>query len=92
VTNSTSGEVYVEDGVSGGDLIAIDTTSNQVVANIGMLPAGTATFLSGTFRGYGHTGFLEATTAISTQAPATRDLYLIDAQGSGSLERVTGNL
>jgi hypothetical protein len=92
VTNSTSGEVYVEDGVSGGDLIAIDTTSNQTVANLGVLPTGTATFLTATFRGYEHTGFIEATTAISTQDPATRDLYLINSQGSGSLERVTGNL
>jgi hypothetical protein len=92
VTNPTSGEVYIEDGVSGGDLIAIDAGSNQIVANIGTLPAGTATFLSGTFRGYEHTGFIEATTAISTQDPATRDLYLINSQGTGSLERVTDNL
>jgi len=92
VTNAGTGEQYVDDGVSGGTLTAIDTTSNQIVATIGTLPSGTATFLSGTFRGYGHTGFIEATTAISTQDPATRDLYLLNSQGSNSLLRVTDNL
>jgi hypothetical protein len=92
VTNSTTGEQYVDDGVEGGTLTAIDTTSNQTVATIGTLPSGTATFLSGTFRGFGHAGFIEAATAISTQDPATRDLYLLNSQLSNSLERVTGNL
>jgi hypothetical protein len=92
VTNTTTGEVYVEDGVSGGTLISIDATSNQVVATIGVLPASAATLLSGTFRGYDHSGFIEATSAISTQDPATRDLYLVNSQGSNSLLRVTGNL
>jgi hypothetical protein len=92
VTNPTTGEQYVDDGVEGGTLTAIDTTTNQTVATIGTLPSGTATFLSGTFRGFGHTGFIETTTAISTQDPATRDLYLLNSQGSNSLERVTGNL
>jgi hypothetical protein len=92
VTNASTGEQYVDDGVSGGTLTAIDATSNQTVATIGTLPSGTATFLSGTFRGFGHTGFIEATTAISTQDPATHDLYLLNSQGSNSLLRVTDNL
>jgi hypothetical protein len=92
VTNPTSGEQYVEDGVSGGTMVSIDATSNQVVATIGTLPASTAAFLRGTFRGYGHTGFVEATTAVSTQDPATRDLYLLNSQSAGTLTAVTGNL
>jgi len=92
VTNPSTGVQYVDDGVSGGTLVAIDTTSNQTVATIGMLPVGTATFLSGTFRGFGHTGFIEATTAVSTQDPATRDLYLLNSQSANSLTRVTDNL
>jgi hypothetical protein len=92
VTDPVTGIQYIDDGVSGGTLTAIDTTSNQALATIGTLPTGTATYLSGTFRGFGHTGFLEATTAISTQDPVTRDLYLLNSQGAGSLTRVTGNL
>jgi hypothetical protein len=92
ITNPGTGEVYVDDGVSGGTLLAIDTTSNQVVATIGTLPSGTATFLTDTFRGNGHTGFIEATTAISTQDPSSRDLYLLNSQGPNSLLRVTDNL
>lgn len=92
VTNATTGEQYVEDGVSGGTITSIDTTSNQPIATIGTLPAGTATFLTGTFRGYGDTGFIEATTAVSTQDPATRDLYLLNSQSANTLERVTDNL
>jgi hypothetical protein len=92
VTDSVTGEQYVEDGVSGGTLTSIDTTSNQPIATIGTLPAGTATFLTGTFRGYGDTGFIEATTAVSTLDPATRDLYLLNSQGTNSLLRVTDNL
>jgi hypothetical protein len=92
VTNPSSGVTYVDDGVSGGTLTAIDTTSNQSVATIGTLPSGTATFLTDTFRGNGDTGFIEATTAVSTQDPATRDLYLLNSQQSNSLLRVTNNL
>jgi hypothetical protein len=92
VTNPTTGEVYVEDGVSGGTLVSIDATSNQIVATIGTLPTSTATLLRGTFRGNGHTGFVEATTAVSTQNPATRDLYLLNSQSAGTLTPVTGNL
>jgi hypothetical protein len=92
VTDTATGVTYIEDGVSGGELFAIDTASNQTVANVGMLPEGTATFLTGTFRRYDHTGFLEATTALSTQDPATRDLYLLNSRGTGSLIRATSNL
>jgi len=90
--NASTGVRYVYDGVSGGSLIAIDTTSNQMVAAIGTLPAGNATGLSGTFRGSAHTGFLEATNVLSTQDPMTRDLYLLDSRGAGSLIRITDNL
>jgi len=92
VTDSTSGWTYVADGVSSGSLIAIDTTSNQTVATIGTLPTSTATFLSGTFRGTARTGFLEATTYLSTADPMTRDLYLLNSQTANTLTRVTNNL
>jgi hypothetical protein len=92
VTNQGTGYQYVEDGVAGGSLIAIDTTSNQVVTTIGTLPVSTATALSGTFRGNAHTGFLEAWNAMSTEDPGTRDLYLLNSQTSNSLIRLTGNL
>jgi hypothetical protein len=92
VTNPVTGEQYVEDGVSGGTMVSIDTTSNQIVATIGTLPTSTATFLQGTFRGYGDTGFVEATTAVSTQDAATRDLYLLNSQSANTLTPATGNL
>jgi hypothetical protein len=92
VTNQSTGYQYVEDGVAGGSLLAIDTTSNQVVTTVGTLPVSTATALSGTFRGNAHTGFLEAWNALSTQNPGTRDLYLLNSQTSNSLIRLIGNL
>jgi len=92
VTNTTTGWVYTADGVSGGTMIAISTSSNQPGATIGMFPTSTATFLSGTFRGNGDTGFIEATTSLSTQEPSTRDLYILNSKTAGSLTRVTNNL
>jgi hypothetical protein len=92
VTDQATGYQYIEDGVGGGSLIAIDTTSNQVVATVGTIPVSTATALSGTFRDGAHTGFLEASNALSTQNPATRDLYLLNSQTANSLVRMTGNL
>lgn len=92
VTNQSTGYQYIEDAVSGGTLSAIETTSNQVVAIVGTLPIGTATTLSGTFRGSARTGFLEAAPAVSTEDPMTRDLYLLNSQTANSLVRVTGNL
>ena len=92
VTSTMTGAQYVEDGVSGGSLIAIDAGTNQVAATVGTLPISTATALSGTFRGTARTGFLEATTALSTANPTTRDLYALDSQASNSLTRVTDNL
>jgi hypothetical protein len=47
VTNQSTGYQYVEDGVGGASLVAIDTTSNQVVATVSALPASTATAGSG---------------------------------------------
>jgi hypothetical protein len=92
VTNTTTGVEYIYDGVSGGTMLAIDATSNQVVATIGSIPAGTASSLSGTFRGNMHTGFLEASNALSTEDPASRDLYVLNSQVAGSLQQVTDNL
>jgi hypothetical protein len=92
VTNQSTGYQYTEDGVGGGSLVAIDTTSNQLIATVGAIPASTATALTGTFRGSAHVGFLEATNPVSTQNPATRDLYLLNSQTTNGLARLTGNL
>jgi hypothetical protein len=92
VTNQSTGYQYTEDGVSGGSLVAIDTTSNQVVATVGTVPTSTAVTLTGTFRGSAHVGFLEAANPLSTEDPATRDLYLLNSQMTGSLARLTGTL
>jgi hypothetical protein len=92
VTNSTTGYQYVEDGVSGGSVVAIDATSNQPGVIVGTLPASTAVTLSGTFRDSGHSGFLEAANPISTEDPATRDLYVLDSRSAGTLTRVTHSL
>jgi len=92
VTDQSTGYQYIEDGVSGGTLIAIDTTSNQAVTTVGTLPVSTATTLNGTFRDSDHNGFLEAATPASTEDPVTRDLYVLNSQSANSLVRVTGNL
>jgi hypothetical protein len=62
------------------------------VARLGTLPVGTATTLSGTFRGTAHEGFLEAATPVSTENPTTRDLYLLNSRTSNSLLRMSTNL
>lgn len=92
VTNTSTGYQYVEDGVSGGTLVAIDAATNQAGVTVGSLPLSHAVSLSGTFRDSGHSGFLEASNPISTQDPATRDLYILNSQESGSLTRVTNAL
>ncbi len=92
VTNPITGEIYIEDGVSGGTLIAIDAGSDQPLGTIGQLPVSAATTLNGTFRDASSTGFLEAANALSTHDPATRDLYLFDSQATDSLSLLTNNL
>jgi hypothetical protein len=92
VTDPANGYTYTVDGVSGGQLIAIDTATNHPGVTIGTLPASGAAWLTGTFRDTGHTGFIEATNAASTADPATRDLYLFNTQQANTLTRVTGNL
>ena len=92
VTNPTTGYQYIEDGVGGGTLVTIDAASNQVTGTLGTLPSSNATALTDTFRDAAHTGFLEATSPLSTQDPATRDLYLLDTRVTGSLQRLTGHL
>ena len=92
VADPASGYTYTVDGVSGGTLVAIDTGTNQPGVTIGTLPASNAAGLTGTFRDAGHTGFIEATNAASTNDPATRDLYLLNTQQAGTLTRITNNL
>lgn len=92
VTDTTTGYVYTVDGVSGATMVAISTSTNQTGATIGQFPISTAMFLTDTFRGNGDTGFIEATNSISTLAPTTRDLYILNSNTAGSLTRVTNNL
>ncbi len=92
VRNSTTGEQYVEDAISGGTLVSIDAMSNQTIATLGTFPSSTATFGTDTFRNSQRTGFFEAYTPASTEEPQTRDLYLINSQSAGTLTRVTSNL
>jgi hypothetical protein len=92
VADAASGTTYVVDGVSGGTLVSVDASTGQPAATLGTLPAGTAAFLSGTFRDDNDDGFLEATNPLSTGDPATRDLYILNAHENGSLARVTDNL
>jgi hypothetical protein len=75
-----------------GLLEAFDTSSNQLVSSIGTLPASNATYLVDPFRGLDDVGYVDATNDASTLSPGTRDLYLLNARGSSSLVRVTGNL
>jgi hypothetical protein len=89
VLDPANGYTYTQDAVSGGQLVAIDAGSNQVVTVVGTLPQGSAVALSGTFRSVDGTGFLEAYNPASTEDPATRDLYLFNDQTAGSLTRVT---
>ncbi len=92
VTDPVNGYAYTVDGVSGGTVVAIDTSTNQQGATIGVLPHSYAAYLTGTFRDAGHTGFIEATNAASTNDPATRDLYLLNTRQQNTLVRVTNNL
>jgi hypothetical protein len=92
LSDTSNGVTYTIDGVSGGTVVAIDTATNQVVAQLGTIPSGKATFLQAGFRAADHTGFIEATTILSTLDPATRDLYLLNSQSPATLERVTDNL
>ena len=92
VFSGTTGYTYTIDGVAGGTVIAIDTTTNQAVATVGTVPPGTATFLTAGFRASGHSGFIDASTVASTQDPATRDLYLINSHSANTLEAATSNL
>jgi hypothetical protein len=92
VSDSTTGVTYTIDGVSGGTVLAIDTTSNQVVATVGTVPTGTATFLNAAFRSSLHEGFITASTYLSTADPATEDSYFIGSYQDNSLFQVTSNL
>lgn len=92
VTNASTGYTYTADGVSGGTIVPIDTATNHPGPSLGTVPVGSATFLTASFRDPGHTGFIEAYSLVSTNDPATRDLYLLNSQTANSLVRVTGNL
>ena len=51
-----------------------------------------AVTLNGTFRDAGDTGFLQAENVLSTQDPATEDLYVLNSQAANSLTRISNNL
>ncbi len=92
VTNPANGYQYTEDAVSGGTLMAIDATTNEVGQTLGTLPNSNAVTLTGTFRSTDHIGFLEAANPASTENPGTRDLYILNSSTANSLTRVSGNL
>jgi hypothetical protein len=92
VTDPASGYAWTVDGVSGGTLVAIPTSTNQPGATIGTLSTSHAMWLTGTFRDAGHTGFIEGTNAASTADPATRVLYLVNTHRPDTLVRITDNL
>ncbi len=92
VRNTATGWTTTEDGIGGGVLVAIDAGTNAAVSTVGTLPASTATSLRANFRSAEHTGFITAGNALSTQAPATIDDYLVNTVFGYSLVRATGNL
>jgi hypothetical protein len=92
INDASSGAQYIYDGVGGGSLVAIDASTNQPGVTVGTLPPSSATALSGTFRSDTDTGFLEAANPLSTQNPATRDLYLLNSQNANSLTLITNTL
>ena len=92
VKNAATGWTYVADGISGGTISAISTASNQVIATMGTVPVGKAVYLQADFGSAQHTGFVQASNALSTQNAATLDEYLLNTGFSYSLERVTTNL
>jgi hypothetical protein len=92
VADPASGYTWTVDGVSGGTLVAIPTSTNAPGATIGTLSTSHAMWLTGTFHDAAHTGFLEGTNAASTADPATRALYLVNTHQSYTLTRITHNL
>jgi hypothetical protein len=92
VTDPATGQVITGDGVGGGTLVAIDTTTNQTVATLGTVDGANALNLTGSYTDDGHVGFVMSTNALSTTSPATRDLYLLNSYLGNSLVRETNNL
>ena len=92
VADPANGYTYTVDGVSGGTLVAIPTSTNVPGATIGTLSTSHTMWLTGTFRDAGHTGFMEGTNAASTNDPSTRALYLVNTHQSNTLIRITNNL
>lgn len=92
VHDSATGWTITDDGVGGGLLLAIDAGSGRVNSMIGTMPASMATGLQADFRSAVHSGFITATSALSTQNPSSQDEYLLNTVFGYSLVRVTGNL
>ncbi|MCK9687863.1 hypothetical protein [Scleromatobacter humisilvae] len=91
-SDPANGYTYTVDGVSGGTLVAIPTSTNVPGATIGTLSTSHTMWLTGTFRDAGHTGFIEGTNVASTANPSTRALYLLNTHQSDTLIRITPNL
>jgi hypothetical protein len=92
VLSTTTGYTYTFDGVSGGTLVAIDAVTNHTVATLGILPTSSAQFLAVNLRDANHSGFIDASSFVSTQNPTTHDLYLLNTHTASTLARVTSNL
>ena len=93
VTDPVTGHQYVADGLAGATLLSIDPATNATIATLGTFPTTTsATLLEGNFRGIGHAGFIEVSNQVTTQDPASRDLFLLNSQTGASLAAATANL
>jgi len=90
--STTNNYLYTFDGLGGGTVYSISTSSNQTLAALGVLPRSLATAFSASVRNANHTGFLSFSNYLSTSSPTTQDNYLMNSQGNNSLDRTSNNL
>jgi hypothetical protein len=92
-TNAVTGLTFTAPSLTGGSLVAIDTTSNAAIGTMGTFDTTSATELTGTVHpSVGHWFFIDAGTQASTQDPATHDVYLLESQTANSLVRGSNGL
>ena len=91
-TNTSNGYQYTFDGLGGGTLYSINTSTNQPIANLGVAPQSLATAFSASVRNANHVGFLDFSNYLSNSSPTVQDNYLMNSQTNNSLDRITHNL